>query len=116
MWKFILETLGLIAALFAGAWIVLYGLDTIAFRWAEAEVYGVLPEGHPELEKECEGILTSTNGPIEYAINDEGELLLRCPVRLFPLIEEVVIRNPPQSLLDQIPDHHEELLRQESQD
>lgn len=110
MMKFILETLALIAALFVGAWIFLYAADTVVFRWVDSEVYGVLPDGYPELAKECEGIFTSTSGQIEYGITDDGDLLLRCPLRLFPLIEEVVIKDPPKELLDQIPDEHEELL------
>jgi hypothetical protein len=116
MMRFILETLGLIAALFVGAWVMLYAIDTIKFRWIDAEVYGVLPAGYPELANECEGIFTTTDGPIEYAITDDGDLMLRCPIRLFPLIEEVIIKNPPQSLLDQIPDDHEELLDKEQDD
>jgi hypothetical protein len=110
MTKFVFETLGLTLALFVGGWLVLHFGDKFAFHTVGAQVVGSLPQGHPDLERHCRGILYSASEPIDYRINSRGELVLRCPLRLFPIVQRVVVEKPPQDLIDKIQQDHRNLI------
>lgn len=94
MTKFLLETLALIVVLFVGTWLFLHYGDNFVFRTVDAKVVGELPAGYPDFEHQCKGILYSTREPIEFRLTDEGDLELRCPIRLFPIVQIIRIENP----------------------
>lgn len=110
MTKFVFETVALTVALFVGGWLVLHFGDRFAFHNVGAHAVGVLPQGHPDLERHCRGILYSANEPIEYRVNKRGELVLRCPLRLFPIVQRVVIRDPPPDLVGKLHQDHRKLI------
>ncbi|UYN96734.1 MAG: hypothetical protein KIT25_07330 [Enhydrobacter sp.] len=110
MTKFVLETLGLIVALLAGTWVVLHLGDHLAFHKVGAQAVGVLPDGHADLEAHCRGSLFSVNEPIEYRIDNRGNLVLRCPMRLFPIRYRVVIHDVPDDLRQGLHEDHRPLL------
>ncbi len=108
--RFVLETLALIAALFSAAWLLMWGGDQFFFRNVGAQAVGILPNGYPDIEEECRGLFYSTSDPIEYRINRRGELILRCPLRLFPIVRRVKIDSPPPHLMDQLKAEHRKLV------